>query len=83
MLYELWDTQTGNLVGEYESEAAALAVVRGALSRYGPDVAAWLALGAEHDGEGGDDALLPTVLSGPELLARAQAGGDGAARRTA
>ena len=72
MHWELWDTETGNLVGDYDTEAEALAVVRAALARHGPDAAAWLALGVEHDDEGGDDAVLPPVLRGTELVARAR-----------
>jgi hypothetical protein len=30
-VFELWDVDTGNAVGEYETEAAALAVVQQAL----------------------------------------------------
>ena len=35
MIYELWDTTTLNLVGSFESEVEALAVVHGAVTRYG------------------------------------------------
>ncbi len=44
MHYELWDTETGNLVGEYDSEDAALAVVRDAQRLHGPDALTALTL---------------------------------------
>jgi hypothetical protein len=48
MIFELWDTATMNLVGSYESEAAALNVVRGAVERYGAGYAEGLALVREN-----------------------------------
>jgi hypothetical protein len=71
MHWELWDTETGNLIGDYDSEAEALAVVRDALRRHGASVAETLALGVEHDEECGDDAALPPVVGGAALAARA------------
>jgi hypothetical protein len=70
MHWELWDTESGNMVGDYDSEAEALAVVREAVRRHGPSVANTLALGAEFEDEGGDDADLPPVVQGAELVAR-------------
>ena len=75
--WELWDTETGNLVGDYDSEDDALAIVRDALRRLGPSAIAPLALGAEHDDEGGRDEDLPPVLQGGDLVARAQRGPAG------
>ena len=72
MYWELWDTATGNHVGDYDSEDAALAVVRDALRRLGPSAIAPLALGPEHDDENRSDDELPPVLGGHELLTRAQ-----------
>ena len=72
MHWELWDTETGNLVGDYDREDDALAVVRDAFYRLGPAVIAPLALGAEHDDEGGIDDDLPPVLQGQDLVARIQ-----------
>ena len=74
MHWELWDTETGNLVGDYDSEDAALAVVRDAFYRLGPASIAPLALGVEHDDEGGVDDDLPPVLQGQDLVARVQRG---------
>jgi hypothetical protein len=79
MHWELWDTETGNLVGDYDSEADALAVVRNALCRHGPSVAAALALGTEYDDEGGRDADLPPVIEGHDLIALALDGQTGQA----
>lgn len=73
MHYEVWDTSTGNLVGEYDSEDEALAVVLNALRLHGPSATEGLALALEHDDEAGDDDALPPSLTGPKLLARARA----------
>ena len=51
--WELWDADSGNLVGDYASEADALANVHDAVSRHGPAVVETLALGAEYDDDGG------------------------------
>lgn len=73
MHWELWDTETGNLVGDYDTEADALAIVRDALHRHGASIVEALALGAEHDDEWSDDAALPPVLRGAALAAHALA----------
>ena len=70
MHWELWDTESGNMVGDYDSGAEALNVVRDALRRHGSSVVATLALGAEYDDEAGDDDL-PPVISGQDLAVRA------------
>lgn len=72
MHYELWDTETGNQVGDYDTEAEALGVVFDSVNRRGPSIIESLALGLEHGGEGGDDEAVPPILSGAPLLARAQ-----------
>lgn len=46
-LYELYDTDTANQVGVYETREAALAVVRSSLRAYGPRAVEGLALGCE------------------------------------
>jgi hypothetical protein len=71
MHWQLWDTESSILVGSYESKADALAVVRDALHRHGLPLVMALALGAEHDDEGGSDADLPPVTQGSDLIARA------------
>ena len=63
MHYELWDTGSGDLVGDDPTAAAAWSIVRDAVRRHGPVVAVTLAPGAEFDDE---------HLSGGELLARAE-----------
>ena len=45
--YELWNTRTGNIVGTFESEDAALKAVRQAMDSYGRDYAERLLLGRE------------------------------------
>ncbi len=71
MHYQLWDTASANVIDVYRTEAESLAMVRGLLK------AGWnadhLALGLDFDvDEPGDDADLPSVLSGTALAARAQ-----------
>ncbi len=66
MHYELWDLKTANLMGEYDTEAEALADVRDALA------AGWdpeeLGLGREFDYDDvGDDELLGPTVSGTAL----------------
>ena len=42
MAFELWDIDTENIIGRYESEAEALEVVRRSIERYGTGyVDAW------------------------------------------
>lgn len=75
MHYELWDTETANLVGEYDTEDEALDGVRRLLAS-GWDVE-HLALGQEFDDEDldvdgiGDENLLAPTVSGTVLAARA------------
>ena len=47
--YELWNTRTRNAVGDFDSEAEALAVVREAIRRHGREYADMLVLGCEND----------------------------------
>lgn len=70
MHYELWDLETRNLVGEYDTETEALADVRDALAAgWDPDR---LGLGREFDDHDvGDDADLGPTWSGAALAARA------------
>lgn len=50
MIYELWETSTGNLIGTYDSEQEALGVVRAAVDADGPSVADSILLGCEDEG---------------------------------
>ena len=67
-LYELWDGDTGNLVGAYESEKDALAAVHDTVRRHGRAAASTLALAVED--EGGEGGML---ASGASLIERAEA----------
>lgn len=78
MIYELFDTATANQVGVYQTEAAALAVVRGAVQRHGADSVTTLALGLED--EAGDTTV---IASGAALARLAAAQGDEAEPRPA
>ena len=49
MTYELWSAISGNLVGAYSSEEAALEAARRAVERNGPDYVESLALVVEDD----------------------------------
>lgn len=56
MWYELWDSATGNRIGEYDTEEEALGAVLDAIRRYGRDSLALKHLGLvrcdtkrEHD----------------------------------
>lgn len=68
MSYELWESSTGNLVGAYDTETAALQAVAIAVRLYGPASVATLALDdAEGDGDG------RAIADGGELTRRALA----------
>jgi hypothetical protein len=68
MTYELWNTQTGNAIGAFDSEADALATVRALLERRGRGYADRLALGYEDD-----CGRSMQIAEGQELAARALA----------
>ena len=55
-MYELIDLDTANLVGTYECEAEALAMVRAAIQEHGPASVLALALGTS-DAEGNGEQL--------------------------
>lgn len=74
MIYELWDTSSRNLIGTYDTEQAALEVVRQVATAHGWHAAEVLALGQE--GKSGRSRLLAT---GKDLAERARAGMPGAA----
>jgi hypothetical protein len=65
MIYELMDVESANLIGTYESEEAALAVVRAAIRAHGASAIAPLAVGCVDDK--GNGAL---IAEGAELIAR-------------
>ena len=64
MHYTIWQLDTGNLIGDYPTEAAALAAVRDEIqTNASPDQ---LVLQRERAGDGPE-----LVASGPELATRA------------
>ncbi len=65
--YELWELDTGNLVGGYETEAAALVIVRRSIERYGRESVATLGLAREARGR------TTTIAVGDALATRALA----------
>ena len=79
MRWELWDIESGNLVGERDTEADALTLVRD-LIKIGWPVGA-LSLLAED--EAVPDEHLPPGLTGEELARRAAGDGADPVRRTA
>jgi hypothetical protein len=75
--YELWELATGNLVGGYETEAAALAVVRRSIEQWGRASVATLALARESRGR------TKALAEGDALAERALAAAPEAAARSA
>jgi hypothetical protein len=71
MWYQLWDGETGNRVGTYPTEAAALQALTEDIARYGQESEAVLTLGLlRRDPDGGRDAL---IAEGTALAERALA----------
>lgn len=48
--FALWDLVTGNLVGAYDAEAAALAVIRSSIEQHGREAVVALGLSRESHG---------------------------------
>jgi hypothetical protein len=71
--FSLWDLEAGNLVGAFDSEAAARAVVERALADQGPESVETLAL--VHEDEQGE---LTTIAEGLDLV---RSKDQGASRR--
>ena len=69
--YELWDIQTGNLVGGYETEESALAVVRRSMTEHGRESVETLGLARESRGR------TKTIAVGAALAERALAADSG------
>ena len=67
MFYALWDLESGNSLGDFDSEAEALAVVRDLLDVNEPDYADALSLERADD-----DGKTVVVALGAELAARAR-----------
>ena len=49
LVYQLWDTETGNLIGEFDDETDALVAMRDAFALNGREYAEALALGTIDD----------------------------------
>jgi hypothetical protein len=47
VIYDLWDSETGNIIAVFDTKAEALSVVREALSRHGEEYVESLLLGQE------------------------------------
>lgn len=68
-VYELWHTETRNMMEDFSSEADALAAVRQMEDAFGPSyVDAVLLIAGPQDG----DAPMHTVAAGAELVALAR-----------
>ena len=67
MVYALWDTEVGNRIDWYNTEADAFADVRLALARYGQEIVlAWALM--RHEGD-----AVEAIASGEQLIGRAKA----------
>jgi hypothetical protein len=62
MPWELWDTESGNIIDAYETENQALAEVRVAVATYGPEYVNSWALGCTDAGSA-DEALYGLSLA--------------------
>jgi hypothetical protein len=67
--YDLWDSQTGNIIATFQTKAEALSVVREALSRHGEDYVESLLFGQE-DSRG----RTKPIAEGKELVSLARTG---------
>jgi hypothetical protein len=67
--YELWETQSGNLMASYERESEALRAVADRARRHGPESITSIAL-VQID-EADEDGEMVTLATGADLLARA------------
>lgn len=66
-VFEVWDVQTGNLVGAYDTEREALATVCRTVRRFGDQAAEHLALAREDD-----DGRTLRLAQGAALAAKAK-----------
>jgi hypothetical protein len=69
MTYEVWDTETANQIGAFQTLAEAEALLRDVLRVNGPGVACDMAIVAYHRTAAGEYEPT-TVLEGSELVAR-------------
>ena len=66
MIYELWETETGNLIGTYETEQDALSLVRDAIQSYGAQYVDSFLLGCEDE-----EGYSTLIAEGHDLAERA------------
>ncbi|MDQ3701249.1 MAG: hypothetical protein M3442_10050 [Chloroflexota bacterium] len=64
--FALWDLETGNLAGAYDTEDAALTIVRRSIKQWGRESVATLALARESQGK------TTALAEGDALAERAQ-----------
>lgn len=67
--YELWETQSGNLMASYENEVEALCAIANHVRQHGADSINSIALVQIDDAD--EDGELVTLATGADLLARA------------
>jgi hypothetical protein len=67
-VYELWDAETGNLIGDYTEEIAAHQDVREGMQEDGPDLWATVALVRVAP-----DGMRVPIAQGADLLTRVEA----------
>ena len=66
MYYELWDTETANMVECFDNETAALQMVREMVQEYGPDaVDDWALISGDESGR------RTAIAAGSSLFQRA------------
>lgn len=63
-MYELFDTESGNVIGAYDSEREALEILKSAIEAYGPSYADALVLGVR------DRAGRPKAIAQGRALAQ-------------
>ncbi len=66
MIYELWDAESGNIVGTFETKEEALAIVRDTVARHGEAFATSFLLGQEDKA-----GRTRQIADGPDLVALA------------
>ena len=70
VLFELWDIESGNLIGAYDSQEAALTIVRDANTRHGASYVRGLLLSRENS-----RGRSRTIAMGDALLELAEVAG--------
>jgi hypothetical protein len=67
--YELWETESGNLMASYASERQALSAVAARARDHGPESVNSIALVQVDDAD--EDGEMVTLATGSDLLVRA------------